>query len=100
MSPFTYTFSSSSTYQAKDSDSVIKFYPDAEGCRFVWDGKDISKDGTYHFVMHEGVVFLGLSFNYAREETYKFITLHTEEDMIIGFMIRDKEGRETEFWKI
>lgn len=100
MSPFSFTFSTPTTYRAKGSDSVIKFYPDTDGCHFVWEGEDINKNGTYQFVMHEGAVFLGLSFNYAREETYKFIILDTEEETIVGFMIRDKEGRETEFRKV
>ena len=100
MSPFSFTFSSPTTYKAKGSDSVIKFYPDADGWHFVWEGEGIDKNGTYQFMMHEGAVFLGLSFNYAREETYKFIILDTEEEAIVGFVIRDKEGRETAFRKV
>ena len=51
-------------------------------------------------LQREAVYFLELSFNYTREETYQLTILHTEEDIIVHFILNDKQGRDTEFHRI
>lgn len=92
-------FPTPTTYQAKEPSSTIKFFPESEGQRFVWQGGHTDKAGTYQLLEREGAYFLELRFNYAREQTYQFTILHTEDGTITRFVIKDLQGRETDFRK-
>jgi hypothetical protein len=92
-------FLSPVTYEARESSSFIQFFPESDGQRFVWRGPGADKAGTYQFLEREGAYFLELSYNYAREDTYQFTILHAEDETITRFIIKDSQGRETEFRK-
>ncbi|WP_346318952.1 hypothetical protein [Chitinophaga sp. YIM B06452] len=80
------------------SGQTIRFYPEEEGYKFMWEGT--GKLGTWRFYSNRQGNYLEIAFNYAREETYLFTVLQKEEDVITAFRIKDRSGREQEFRKV
>lgn len=94
------TFPTAASFQDVNSDQAIAFTPEPGKDRFSWQGSGISKLGTYQFVKDQGREYLVFSFNYAREETYRFMVLETKEGYPTRFRLTDRLGRELEFKKI
>lgn len=92
-------FPSPATYQDKGSDATIAFFSDTDN-RFLWQGANLHKLGTYKLRRDQGSDYLELTYNYAREETYKVTVLDMEEGLITGFLLTDGHGQETEFRKV
>ncbi len=82
------------------SGQTIRFFPEGEGHKFIWQSNGADKLGTYRLYSSQHGDFLEIVFNYAREETYLFTILEKEEDMITGFRLKGRAGRETEFRKV
>ncbi len=91
----------SGTFRAARQDADAGLFEIVEGNRFHWHSDKFDKLGTYQLSKgNDGRYLLQLSFNYARESTYFLTILHTEKEMITGFMLTDGEGNETSFRKI
>jgi hypothetical protein len=94
------SFPSAVVFKDTVSSQTIRFFPEGEGHKLVWQGGGADKIGTYWFHSNQYGDYLEIAFNYAREETYLFVVLQKEGDVITGFRLKDRAGRETEFRKV
>ncbi len=85
MHPFHFTTTLSFTCTVPDSSLV--FEPENNN-KFHWYGKNLDKLGKYILVEAE-LMYLGLEWNYAREQTYIIVSNEGVGDTMTGFVLKD-----------
>lgn len=82
-------------FLGEESEQILTFFPD--GQRFHWHGGNFDKIGTYQIINEEGLNYLEISYNYAREERLVFTMLDMDHDRVTAFTLKDKQGKILEF---
>jgi hypothetical protein len=83
----------SGKFSTSQEGEILEFRTDGTSHTFSWRSPTVDKVGAYQLYSNNGLYFLDLHFNYAREATYQFTILENANTMIIAFTLTDNEGR-------